>query len=1802
MPSRKQRSKGSKSVQLYNVSRELGIATDTIVAALEARGFELGDRLFAGDPNAKLAPEMYDALVDSYSDDAEAKARAPRRPRQVEVAESDERAPTHSDHAEARTSTGRSSTGRGLGRTISLEELQEVDARNAGVSGIGTSSQVMNQGRDSDEMTDLYSGSLSAVEADQIVTGTVVGLTDKEVVVDIGFESDGVVAKNEFGETPEVGDQIDVYVERLEDRRGRLKLSYTMATHKLRWNIFEGALESGAVIEGEIVKRIKGGMIVNLLGSEAFLPDSQVDVHPVRDFDAYIGRTMQFLVVKTNPGNGNVVISHKALIEKDLQEQRKHILDSLEVGQVLEGQVKNIVDFGAFVDLGGVDGLVHVSDLSWSEVGHPSEVLVPGQTVEVVVLDYSEERQQVSLGYKQLFDPSDGRPTARFSSDPPTVTESRPAPPPLAHEFRSAALFVRLTNNGARQLLGLLDPEAVPPDDDRSARLQAASALASAVGRTPTAYLSLLAEIGRDTGWPMIALRLPREGARAVDLRLARKERCLLVVGARATKAGKYIHELEVSPRLHVGVDSATPIPAELLAHLNALPTREEREAEVDARLTRWTRYLEVEQRHAEAERFAVPYTALHRPGDAGRIRIEIDPRTPADLLARVAACSRGDQLYLTRRDEGPDADGRGGRRLAHASVRSYDAKSRRLMLDLNDADADSFRAGRLQIPEEGLVVNSAAGSLAMIHRQQSGIRRLALHGGAHPDLDRILFGGNDDLPLAPFPPVEPIPSEECLDPARINERQRLAVALALATPDCLFLQGPPGTGKTTVIAELCYQLAKRGKRVLVASQANLAVDNALSRLQHSRDILAVRLGPSDKVEEDAQEFVGDRAVGRWLRSVKDHARARSQGLQRHLDAKAWFGEHGKALAAWADGARRQRRERAEHERLASEADQEGRLWREEAEAAVTRAAHLDVLADALSDAASPSDAPPSLRDLWGAPPSAEVMEAYAAGLSSEHAGANNTAPWDAEAALERERSALPDVDAIIEARDDALSRLAEVTKALDAVVGAQRETAALGRQADVALRTAEAATEAAAEAEVDRDTWREFIRDLERSLDAPVLGTEWMSVPAASAVADGIRDRLHRLRLSLTVADVTSPRVPHPDLGALCETWVRLERDGRAADAERALTSIEAAISDLMFRAARPYLGFLHLSRFEQASKTAKSAASRLLQDLAGPNGSRFGVFSAVRDERRAFLDDQRETGAVATRGAEEALKHAEAARREHQRAESEREQSRTRTFKLRADASAALTEVVERCGPRAGVEADLAVAMEGARRDPSAAYARVEHVFRSAARAVERRRDELDAAAVAIGEAWGTAARAAREGSRRALATAEQAEIAQAKARDGAAEHRRRAEQLAHDAQEGLELWAAACAYVGAEPSPEPPTAAEVGAVRDEAVGPASDPERLDRVARLLGDWVERLDAGGEVGRELTAEFHRRANVVGVTCAHAGKKGFYEGAAEYDAVIVDEVSKATPTELLLPALLGKRVVLVGDHRQLAPIFGQEASFEEAAAELGVDGKGFKEALRSSLFKERYEHLASLHDVGGDDAPSEASRAVMLTTQYRMHSHIMAGVNQFYDDQLELGHIEVNGRSVPLDTDRHHGLACPPWLSPDDHLVWIDTPVGGEWGHTQDGPTRFNAREVDVVARVLDALVATDGGDLGVGVTSVYASQVRKLSSTIDKAGLDQAVRDRLRISTVDKFQGMERDIMVVSLVLNGHGVRLNDFLRSPERVNVAMSRARRLLVIVGSSHNYCELTGADGPYARFYDAARIQGRIVPASLVLHA
>jgi small subunit ribosomal protein S1 len=254
------------------------------------------------------------------------------------------------------------------------------------------------------DLIKLYEGTLGKISEGEIVRGRIVAIGENEVSVDIGFKSEGTVSISEFPNRDDlkVGGEIEVFLESVENKDGQLVLSRKRADFMRVWERVTKAFDSGEVLQGRCVRRIKGGIVVDLLGIDAFLPGSQIDVRPVRDFDQYIGKVMDFRVVKINHPSENVVVSHKVLVEEEMAGQRKAILDSLEKGQILEGTVKAITDFGVFVDLGGVDGLVHITDLSWGRINHPSEIVKLDQTINVVVLDFDQEKKRISLGYKQL--------------------------------------------------------------------------------------------------------------------------------------------------------------------------------------------------------------------------------------------------------------------------------------------------------------------------------------------------------------------------------------------------------------------------------------------------------------------------------------------------------------------------------------------------------------------------------------------------------------------------------------------------------------------------------------------------------------------------------------------------------------------------------------------------------------------------------------------------------------------------------------------------------------------------------------------------------------------------------------------------------------------------------------------------------------------------------------------------------------------------------------------------------------------------------------------------------------------------------------------------------------------------------------------------------------------------------------------------------------------------------------------------------------------------------------------------------
>ncbi|SHE31923.1 SSU ribosomal protein S1P [Mariniphaga anaerophila] len=254
------------------------------------------------------------------------------------------------------------------------------------------------------DLEQMYDNTLNTVTEKEVLEGTVIALNKREVVVDIGYKSDGIVSLNEFRYNPElkVGDKVDVYIESLEDKKGQMILSHKKARATRSWDRVNEALEKDEIIKGYIKCRTKGGMIVDVFGIEAFLPGSQIDVKPIRDYDVFVGKSMEFKVVKINHEYRNVVVSHKALIEAELEQQKKEIIAKLEKGQVLEGTVKNITSYGVFMDLGGVDGLIHITDLSWGRINHPTEIVELDQKLNVVILDFDDDKKRIALGLKQL--------------------------------------------------------------------------------------------------------------------------------------------------------------------------------------------------------------------------------------------------------------------------------------------------------------------------------------------------------------------------------------------------------------------------------------------------------------------------------------------------------------------------------------------------------------------------------------------------------------------------------------------------------------------------------------------------------------------------------------------------------------------------------------------------------------------------------------------------------------------------------------------------------------------------------------------------------------------------------------------------------------------------------------------------------------------------------------------------------------------------------------------------------------------------------------------------------------------------------------------------------------------------------------------------------------------------------------------------------------------------------------------------------------------------------------------------------
>ena len=1376
----------------------------------------------------------------------------------------------------------------------------------------------------------------------------------------------------------------------------------------------------------------------------------------------------------------------------------------------------------------------------------------------------------------QAVSPNSNNDTSNSHSEEPKNEESTSdhatsaTPDAFAH--------IQLTNTGAEQVIDAIGDPSATSHKAHHQRQQGERLLHTYASKANGMYVARMQGTDRDTDKSMISLRIQHDEESATFI-LAPKNDCLLVLGARQEEATEHIYEKEVQLRLLVGTNGKPPISESLWQDILALDTQDEHHQEVEQRLEQWRAYLYVQKKKAEEQQFELDYESVRHLDTLGRMRLDLSSRSRREHADRLGS-ARGERISLYT--ENPEDNS--GRAVAQAEIIGYRASQHSLTVELSEEDTDRLERDYLHIPPEGWIQHKAFGTLSMVWRQERAIKTLKQTGGAMRNLDLFLFGSEEEIDPPPLDPVTPIPKSECLDPAHTNEKQRLAVAYALECPDMFFMQGPPGTGKTTFIAELCYQLGRRGKRALVASQANLAVDNALGRLQESRDILAVRVAREDKVDAEGKPFIGEEAVRTWLRGVAEHASRRIADHGKRQEAYEVAQQHEQTLKSWAQHA-------ADHEKQIQELKAKKRNLESKLEAAQqasrkSRELQSDVeniidrifpIWDESPEASGISLASPEQQAKWASLPSS-VREQWNNDIhalresierrASETSGLET--PWDLHKTLCQYEKQLQPGGALTKKVQSA-QRISQKTEALQERVRTILESIQRAQQrVEVAEKRVQVHKDA-----LDR------VSSIDRTLSSDHIDGDHFPVWQATVSRVEQARALHAGRHS------RKGTLPDQSARELIHSWRDAEVAGRADRARILLETLSIALTNIRKRARAPRVGRLYKRRLPRVLDQLDHAIEEVEASVSGRDAT--PLAGSIRDEIRAH---------------ERSLRREYNAARDRVRARKrELEKARENTARVRDEVTQWNAQIVDQLGSL----------LENTGRNEDTAAHRFLYLVASLSEIEHRlaeRREQVVQQKERLKQSTERVKKHVKDTANRHRTNAQKAEKRVERHEKLLADTETQLQQLYQRHTEARKVWQQLCML-----DPDLPDNAllEYPSVSwvDDYVSSAAhvDEERIRKEHEIISDWQEAITSEeGPISGGLKDRFYRNANVVGVTCARAGKRDFREEYGVFDTVIVDEVSKATPTELLMPALLGKNVALVGDHRQLAPVFGREGNFEAAADQLGIEAGDLKANLQRSLFKERFEYFARKEresepeeSLGENEYPGR--RTLMLTTQYRMHSQIMEGINQFYDEQLELGQLKENGSLHPLDKFRHHNLDIEPWIHPNRHLVWVDTPVGHEWQHTQDGPTRYNQKEMETTIHMLKELAEQyrqdDAFNLSIGVTSVYASQVQHLRRHIQKVDLPQRMREGLRISTVDRFQGMERDIMFLNLVLNRKNHPPSKWLRTPERINVAMSRARRLLVIVGSKHNYVDVDNTSPAYSRFFDVARKYGHYVKANLI---
>lgn len=1182
-----------------------------------------------------------------------------------------------------------------------------------------------------------------------------------------------------------------------------------------------------------------------------------------------------------------------------------------------------------------------------------------------------------------------------------------------------------------------------------------------------------------------------------------------------------------------------------------------------------WRAFLQAEKSQIESLKLDVAYTSFSFLENENKLRLILrnSGKGSDAQLQRLRELKKIGEAFSISIDDEESA--------SHDKITGLEIiQCSKESVDLTHKAGEAIRQGNLTIPDKGVLSYFPAGDYYQVSAQYKAIDRLLNADQQMPLLQDILFSENDQLELpSTFPRIER--ELEFLNPDKVNAKQKSAVKAALDTPDALFMQGPPGTGKTTFIVELAYQIAKSGGRILICSQTNMAVDNALSRLSATPEIMAIRLGNEDRVDQIGQGFCGDNAIRRWLDSLLNKAHQRKSELQTLEKKREVFSEQWHEIEGWQsliEGKEplfKSISKKTDSHQQAIVAAEENVREREVQETIVKGLMSFN-FSNELSDEVRVTEwheannglfladwkkyyfpRPMAIDRPWGAE---KRLNAY----KDRYFLSDKIQNWQkfqqalVNYLLSMKKKFEPIESLYIESDGELLVLQNKYVALQGMLSNLEHKALGAGLSRDVDLYKPIGSL--IVSCLLDFSPTAKNLHLVIESIDA------YTNMPLPSDVGNEANSRDKSI-VSKAFHSILDGEFKTADLMSVLQE--RKRHHIKCQDDKGYFNNFFACFSD-------------DAKRIQKTAEHAQEYYISLLMHCSKLRNEMFGTQGSLHDPRiLGSYNSSTLTQLILTEINDQKKKlnqQIEENRESYGDAKlviEEAEESMSNlTNKINASYNHFKSSISKKLEPLLDIKTsavDRPLSFDEIHSRMSDEITNIDQKIGEISDQlngdIESRLEQALLSQHQLMQEFQTKMQEACHSAEKEIIHT-QREIAELHEQQQAYQ-----QQLDRCRDNSLELFEQS--GIGERYASEPFNFQQLERARQDWLNQCGSPEELAQKSHILDKWIGDLETSVEepsITPALRAAFDNQVNVVGCTCVYASKKTFLDRFDSFDYVVIDEISKATATEILIPSLLGKKIIFVGDYMQLAPILGREESYAGVIESLNqqpggsnIDKTHLEDELNRKFFRERYLYFKK----------HSPNRTAGLTFQYRMHSQIMEAVNQFYtdDDQLEI-------ESDRQDYDKRHGLTVGDWLKPRNNVVWIDLPYDGKHAFHQRGSSRYNQHEVKLIQHIISEMTEVATSQLDVGITSVYGAQVAKIDRALKGDSLDNI---DLAVSTVDKFQGREKKIMIVSLVLNQdqndprREVVPSAFLQTPERINVAFSRAQNLLIIIGCSKVYC-------------------------------